>query len=169
MAAGPRRDGDTAPGMPDGKDPPGKDSCRQRSGPTRPGTGPARPGSARSRQGLPGRVGQSAEGRRSPGRVSFPPSLRGGCAATAAGPVLRGVHARLRGLPSASGFAQRMGETQTWEKPPRVEQQGQDPRSGPQKPVRSGPASEMEVPRHREAARPQKSGQIFTECHILRY
>lgn len=104
------------------------------------GSAPARLGSARSRQGPPGGVGQSAEGRRSPGRVSFPPSPRGGCASTAAVRVLRGGCTPVSGACPLPVFAQTMGESQTQEKPPRAEQQGQDSRPGPQTPGAEWPA-----------------------------
>lgn len=165
MAAGPRRGGDTAPGTPGGKDPPGRGSCRQRSG-------PARPGSARSRQGPPGRGGQSAQGRRQPRAGVLPSSPRDGCAATAAGPLLRGDACPCPRLAFCLALPRGWGSPSPERNRPvrrAPKQQGQDPALGRRRRVRSGPASEMEVPRHREAARPQKSGRNFTEYHILRY
>lgn len=74
MAAGPRRDGDTAPGMPDGKDPPGRDSCRQRSGPTRPGPGPARLGTVPAGSAWQGRSERRGQAQpRASVLPSFPP------------------------------------------------------------------------------------------------
>lgn len=83
MAAGARRGGDTAPGTPGREGPAGKGKLRAalRPGSARHGPGTVPAGSAWRGALKAPRAGGS------PGRASFP---RDGCAATAAGRVLRG-------------------------------------------------------------------------------
>ncbi|CAN8203405.1 unnamed protein product [Coccothraustes coccothraustes] len=82
-----------------------------------------------------------------------------------------GMHARLRGLPCAQLCPENRRVPAPGETAPRGgprSSRDRVPVLGRRRRVRSGPASEVEVPRHREGARPQKSGRIFTERHILR-